>query len=74
MNCEHSWRSAVNIEQIIRDIDDSLEIVKINRWSNPQESIKRGNTLVSVNGKPIKHYWNSPEFIEEVKQIMESIT
>jgi len=74
MNCEHSWRSAVNIEQIIIDIDDSLEIVKINRWSNPQESIKRGNTLVSVNGKPIKHYWNSPEFIEEVKQIMESIT
>jgi GNAT superfamily N-acetyltransferase len=68
MNCEYSWRTAVNIEKIISDIDESLEINKINRWINPQESIKRGNSLVSVNGKPIKHYWNTPEFKQEVKQ------
>jgi hypothetical protein len=67
MNCEYGWLFAVNIERIIKDIDDSLEIIKINKFANPLESMKRGNTLVSVNGKVIKSYWRSHEFIVEVK-------
>ena len=70
MNCEYSWRFTVNIEKLLGDIDDSLEVFKINRWIDPHASIKRGNTLVSVNGKAIKSYWRSAEFVEEVKDAL----
>jgi hypothetical protein len=70
MNCEYSWRFASNIDKIIQEIDDSLEIKKINRWTHPLESIKRGNSLVSVNGRVIKSYWQSPEFKEEVREAL----
>ena len=70
MNCEYGWLFAVNIERIIREIDDKLEIIKINKWLNPNESIKRGNPTVTVNGKTITSYWRSPEFKTEVKNAL----
>jgi hypothetical protein len=41
-----------------------LEVNKINRWDNPNESFKQGNAFVTVNGKIIKSYWKTPEFIQ----------
>ncbi len=71
MNCEYGWFFAVNIERILKEIDDNLEIKKINKWLNPEESMKRGNALVTVNGKTIKSYWRSPEFVVEVKEALD---
>ena len=70
MNCEYGWLFAMNIEKILRDIDDSLNVVKINKWAHPLESIKRGNPRVSVNGKVINSYWRSPNFITEIKKAL----
>ncbi len=70
MNCEYGWFFAVNIERILKEMDDSLEIVKINKWLNPDESVKRGNASVIVNGKTISSYWRSPEFRVEVKDAL----
>jgi hypothetical protein len=66
MNCEYGWFFAVNIERILKEMDDSLVIEKINKWRYPEESMRRGNALVTVNGKQIESYWRSPEFREEV--------
>jgi hypothetical protein len=72
MNCEYGWFFAVNVRDIIKEIDYTLDVQLINKWLAPSESMKRGNNTVIVNGIAIQSFWRSPEFQEEIVKALEN--
>ena len=67
VNCEYSLGFAEGVKRLIQEIEPGYPVEIINMWKEPQESSRRGNELVVVNQRPIKSYWRTPEFGEEVE-------
>lgn len=71
--CEWSYPFAVRIREVLREIDTTLNVELINSWLRPEESIKRRNQELIVNGKLIKSFWTEREaFRREVEQALKS--
>lgn len=71
--CEWSYPFAVRIGEFLREIDPNLNVELINAWLRPEESIKRGNKELIVNGKLISSFWTEREaFRREVEQALKS--
>ncbi len=67
INCEYSVGFAEGVKRLIHEIEPGYHVEIINMWTGPQESSRRGNELVIVNKRPIKSYWRTPEFRQEVE-------
>ncbi len=67
VNCEYSVGFAEGVKRLIHEIEPGYPVEIINMWTNPLESSRRGNELVIVNQRPIKSYWRTPEFRQEVE-------
>jgi GNAT superfamily N-acetyltransferase len=67
VNCEYSVGFAEGVKRLIHEIAQGYPVDIINMWRAPLESSRRGNELVVVNQRPIKSYWRTPEFRQEVE-------
>jgi GNAT superfamily N-acetyltransferase len=72
VNCEYSVGFADSVMKLIHEIVPGYPVDTINMWTKPLESSRRGNELVIVNQRPIKSYWRTPEFRQEVKAAIEN--
>ena len=59
--CEYSYGFAVRVRDVVSDIASRLEVVLVNQWENPEESIRHGNHWLVVNSTPIKGSWADKE-------------
>jgi GNAT superfamily N-acetyltransferase len=67
VNCEYSVGFAEGVKRLIHEIEPGYPIRIMNMWTEPLESSRRGNELIIVNKRPIKSYWRTPEFRQEVE-------
>ena len=67
VNCEYSVGFADNVKKLIHEIEPGYPVDIVNMWTKPQESSRRGNELIIVNQRPIKSYWRTPGFRQEVE-------
>jgi GNAT superfamily N-acetyltransferase len=67
VNCEYSYGFAEGVKKLIQEIEPGYPVEILNMWKEPQEASRRGNELVIVNQRPIKSYWRTPEFTQEVE-------
>ena len=72
VNCEYSVGFADSVIKLIHEIAPGYPVDTINMWTRPLESSRRDNELVIVNQRPIKSYWRTPEFRQEVKAAIEN--
>jgi GNAT superfamily N-acetyltransferase len=69
--CQYSFQFAKRTEAIIKEVAPNLEVELINEWEEPEESIKRKNSWLTVNAKPIHTFFMETEnFKQEIKQAM----
>jgi len=69
--CEWGYPFAVRVKEQLNDIDPSLPVEFIDPWENPEESMKRGNQWLIVNGKVIESFWTEKDaFRREVEQAL----
>lgn len=67
--CQFSFQFAKKTEEIIRETVPDIEIRMINEWENPEEALKRGNSRLVVNAKPIQTFFmDSAKFKQEIRQ------
>lgn len=66
--CQFSYQFAKNTEEQIREVASSVPIELISEWENPEESIKRRYSVLTVDARPIKTFFMDTErFKEEVR-------
>jgi GNAT superfamily N-acetyltransferase len=54
--CEWGYPHAMRVVDAVREIDPDITVDVYNSWDRPEESLKRGNVGVVVNGTPITSY------------------
>jgi GNAT superfamily N-acetyltransferase len=68
-SCQFSYPFAKKIEALIRETIPSLEPILINEWEQPEEALRRKNSMVIVNAKAIQTFFMETEkFKEEIRQ------
>jgi len=69
--CEWSIGSAVRIEELLNEIDPTLQVTTINSWEKPEESTRRGGIKIIVNATSITANWREREaFTKKVKHAL----
>jgi thiol-disulfide isomerase/thioredoxin len=67
--CQFGYAFAKKIEEVVREVEPSMKIEMINEWEKPEESIKRKNSWLIVNAKPIRTFFMETEkFKAEIRQ------
>lgn len=67
VNCEYSLGFAEGVKRLIHEVEPSYPVDIVDIWADPLESSRRGNELIIVNQRPVKSYWRTPEFKQEVE-------
>jgi hypothetical protein len=66
--CQFSYQFAKKMEEQIREVAPNLPIDLINEWEKPEEAIKRRNSVLIVNARPVRIFFmDSARFKEEVR-------
>lgn len=67
--CRFGYPFAKRIEAVVKEVAPHIKIEMINEWETPEESIKRGNSWLVVNAKPVQTFFMETEkFKEEIRQ------
>jgi GNAT superfamily N-acetyltransferase len=69
--CQFGYQFAKRIEETVKEVAPQIETAVVNEWEKPEESLKRKNSALIVNARPIRTFFMETEkFKEEVKQAM----
>jgi hypothetical protein len=67
--CQFGYPFAKKIEELIREVAPNINNELINEWEKPEEAMKRKNSWLIVNAKPIRTFFMETEkFKEEIRQ------
>jgi len=69
--CEWSYPFAIQVEELLGEIDPGLPVELIDEWRRPKESMRRGNQWLVVNAAHIRSFWTQREaFRREVEEAL----
>jgi len=69
--CEYSYVFALRTKERLSEIIPSMPVELVNQWEMPEESVKRANMSLTVNGVPISSLYRDAEvFDSEVRRAL----